>query len=102
MSRRSTPRFVAGTRSVSLNVENGEDGQVERLALVSLREWSKSTRSAPCPRTGKTGAAQFRSDCPSPNLSKIITIYASTLVEEIQGLGACVHIAIQSCIQDAR
>jgi hypothetical protein len=89
MSIRSIAPFVAGTRPVSLNAENGEDRQAERLARVSLREWTKAMRSSPCPGTGKTGAAQFRSDCPSPNLSKILTIYASTLVEEIQGLGAC-------------
>jgi hypothetical protein len=37
---------------------------------------------------------RFRSDCPSPNLPKIITIYASTSLREIQGLEACVHIAV--------
>jgi hypothetical protein len=48
---------------------------------------------------GLSGTARFRSACPSPNLSKIITIYASTLVGEIQGLGGCGHIGSRQAIR---
>jgi|ERR1700735_2157414 len=65
------------------------------------RASKRSARSGECGVTilmrlpGNTGTVRFRSACPPPNLSKTVTIYASTLVGEIQGIGGCGRIGLR-------
>jgi hypothetical protein len=63
-----------------------------KLARVRLRERSERTPTGPYPVIGRTWTARSSFDRPSPNLPKIITIYASTSLREFQGLEACEHL----------
>src|ERR1700733_2319600 len=60
---------------------------------MNPRAWRKSKLSV-ATVAAQTRTERFRFDRPSPNLSKIITIYASTLVGEIQGLAGCGHFGL--------
>jgi hypothetical protein len=56
---------------------------------LPLREWRNCSPFVRRSVAGMEATERFRSDCPPPNLPKIITIYASTSLREIQGLEAC-------------
>src|SRR5271154_5800015 len=83
---------VAGGKVTSLAAVHTEVARDKSVARVGLRERSESTLSGPYPVIERTWTARSSFDRLSPNLSKIITIYASTSLREIQGLEACGHL----------
>jgi len=61
-------------------------------APVPLRELRNCPPFVRRSVVGLEATERFRSDRLPPNMPKIITIYASTSLREIQGLEACVHL----------
>ena len=96
MSIRTRPPVVADTRVLSLAAADMEGAQDKSVARVSLRERRESTPSIRYPVIAQTWKARFSFNCPSPNLPKIITIYASTSLREFQELRACGQAAFEA------
>jgi hypothetical protein len=90
MPIRAVPPVVTGGKVTSLAALHMGGVQDRSVARVSLRDRSESTPSGPYSVIARTWTARPSFDRPSPNLPKIITIYASTSLREIQGLEACV------------
>jgi hypothetical protein len=100
VAERAAPPFVAGGKVTPLPSLHMGGVQDRPIARVSLRERSGSPRSGPYPVIARTWTARSCFDRPPPNLPKIITIYASTSLREIQGLEACVHLG--NCDENPR
>jgi hypothetical protein len=89
MPTRVAPPGVADTGPTPSAGAHAEGAWDKSVARASVGEGSERTLSMPCPVVAETWTARFSFDCPSPNLPKIITIYASTSLREIQGLEGC-------------